>query len=374
MRQQISLRRIKNRDASWTFYLRYYDYEQDRFITEKSIRTGPHCGVREYRRTFSHARHLAATRIEELRPGGLSGQRITLIKIADARAKYLLWAQSLAADGKTNLGKFTTVHRQRHIDQFLIWLNQYGQEECRAHRIGHIARVHLALWRDFLIGRKLKPQTVNAMLASISSWMQWAVDRGYRKDNPCAGLRRVKCKPKRPGLPIRTPQDLLRLTEQMVENRRGDIILLLACTGLRAAEFANLQVGNFHAENETLVVPEEGAERTKHHGRTIPLCQQAFLAAQRLASETSGPYLAGSDGGAKPYNSQIGRWIKPYGVKPHDLRRFFITALETVQTPKNVIDDLSGHSPGKIRGAYTPQDNLEAAWPWIRKFEQWLAD
>ena len=71
-------------------------------------------------------------------------------------------------------------------------------------------------------------------------------------------------------------------------------------------------------------------------------------------------------------SSQLNSWMRASGATPHDLRRFFNQALEKLGAPQYVIDDLMGHAPGKVRAAYSRQDNPEQCRKWVEKFGQWL--
>jgi integrase len=74
----------------------------------------------------------------------------------------------------------------------------------------------------------------------------------------------------------------------------------------------------------------------------------------------------------KAMSSELNRWLRPHGITPHDLRRWFQTTLESVQAPQYLIDDLMGHKPGRVRMAYSGQMDPEQARPWVEKVESHL--
>ena len=69
---------------------------------------------------------------------------------------------------------------------------------------------------------------------------------------------------------------------------------------------------------------------------------------------------------------QLNATLRKYDMVPHDLRRFFYTALETLNVPAYIRDDLMGHAAHKVRNAYSHVNNVEAARPAIDQFDAWL--
>lgn len=364
----VSISKRWNRgDGSCTLYLRWRNPYTDQDEREPVYRTAPKAGVRAMRRAEAIVRELAAAKRKELLTDGDS--RIETITLAAGRDAYLLWCQSLGANGQERRARATTLHNERNITAFLGHLR--NEQRAHAGMMHQIRRTHVARWRDWLAGRGLAPGSVNNMVASVSAWLAWAEDHGHVKANPCHRILYERTSQGRPKLPVAGPDQLLSLLEKMADRHRADVVLLLACTGLRQDEFAEMGWECWDKAEGLLRVPE-GRETTKHHARAIPLTSQATGALERLWADTEGPYLAGARKGYNKLTSQVNKWLKPLGVKPKDLRRFFITAMETIGAPSRVIDDLAGHSPGKIRGAYTPAENLEASRPWIEKLGAWL--
>jgi len=54
-----------------------------------------------------------------------------------------------------------------------------------------------------------------------------------------------------------------------------------------------------------------------------------------------------------PITTQPRRWLLPFGIRPHDLRRWFYSAMERVECPQGMLDDLVGHAPKGSRGSYS---------------------
>jgi len=369
MRRVTIWKRWNKGDGSCALYLRYTDPLTRRDERELVYRTEPRAGVRTMRRAMGIARDLAAEKRRELLADGAT--RLEQIGLEDGRDAYLLWCQSLGPNGMERRARVTVSNNERNITAFLGQLA--AEQRVTVGMMHQIRRTHVARWRDWLAGRGLSAGTVNNMVASVSAWLAWGEDHGHIHANPCRRILYERVGNRRANPPITGPDELVRLQDKMPDRHRADVVLLLACTGLRQGEFGDM-TWECWKEGESLLEVPEGRETTKRHARRIPLTTQATEALRRLRAESEGgPYIAGARKGYNKLTSQVNKWLKPCGVKPHDLRRFFVTALETIGAPKSVIDDLAGHSPGKVRAAYTPTDNLAVARRWIAVFAKWLA-
>lgn len=55
--------------------------------------------------------------------------------------------------------------------------------------VAKLERKHILRWRDSMV---TKPGAANKMLRVVKTLLRFGVDRGYRKDNPAAGIRELK--------------------------------------------------------------------------------------------------------------------------------------------------------------------------------------
>ena len=125
-------------------------------------------------------------------------------------------------------------------------------------------------------------------------------------------------------------------------------------------------------------------ETTKMHQRKIPMSQiasdcladQYIAVCERLSVEhaPSDCLIFPAPTKMIPMTKQVNNVLRRWGVTPHDLRRFFRTALETRNVEQYIIDDLLGHKTTKVRAAYSHDNNIEAMRPAIEAFNQWLGD
>ena len=371
--RRITIEQRWNADKSVTFFYRIPKTEGGASI-EKCMRTGPGLrkGSREHRRALTQAREMAAVRCAN----ALAQQPINPITpraLRQALDEYIGWATDIGPDGKPRYARGTVENQERHIRNLLDFLRHW---EPPVQYVHEIPRAALAAWRDALIRADHAGNTINSMISSISTWCAWSIDHGYCHVAPTALL--LRCKTGGNG----RPQSRLTQPEVMREHlghvlaqlprERADAALLLATTGMRSTEMRTLPRDAVDLERAEINVPRQSTERTKRHERTIPLCPQALEAAQRLVADSTGPYLIGWSSGAKPYTSSLNNWLEPLHVKPHDLRKFFYTALKTIEAPQDVIDSLMGHAPNKLDETYGGEQP-EKLRRWIARLGEWLS-
>jgi integrase len=247
---------------------------------------------------------------------------------------------------------------------------------CRA--IPH----HVSGWMQRLRDRGLSASTVNARRTYLASFFSWCVGRSYCLTNPVAAVKPLPVVHNHATVPVRTAGDFWRLYRAMPDDVSAATVGLLATTGLRTSEAANLEWPHWRQDDGLLEVVAQGAEAiqgvrtTKHHRRLLPVGThlRRFLSILALVNRVGGPYITGSHGGRKRNGMRTYRLLKRQGCTRHDLRRFFQTGLETVRAPSYIIDDLLCHTTSYVRNAYTAGDSVEAARPVIADFDAWLAD
>ena len=361
-----------NLDGSVTFF--FLIPHGKTYRREKCLRTGPKCrkNGREYKRGLAKAREMAARRREEERIGR---QVCTLDPRMLRRAvnEYISWMADPDPDGVPRSAQGTIDNHERHINNLLRYLKTTDWLSLQL--MHHIPRAALASWRDMLIAEGKAASTVNTMLTVLASWFAWALDHGHCRENPMDKLLRCRVNGMgRPTSPLTDPEQMREALWSLLgkfPTYRRDTLLLLACTGLRSLELRTLLKTAVKLDDAVIEVPRQSTERTKRHERTTPLCPQALEAAKRLAKWSHGPYLIGTDHGAKPYTSALNKWLEKFGEKPHTLRKFFYTALQTIEAPENVIKTLMAHSPGKLDETYGGEQ-LDKLRKWVGVFGEWL--
>jgi site-specific recombinase XerD len=118
-------------------------------------------------------------------------------------------------------------------------------------------RTHIRHWLTPMHQRGNKPSTVSVRYRSVSRFFNWYVEEGERDDNPMA---RVDA-PRIPSIiqPYYVPHDVEAVVKDIDlvtphDNRDAAIIMILFDTGVRAAEFCGMNLGNLNWEEGTILV------------------------------------------------------------------------------------------------------------------------
>lgn len=356
----VNIHRVTNRDGSITFGLRWprgggkTHYKRvlrtERTPTKTSL--------------SGWEREVARRRLDK--EGELNDESAEYVvhrRVPDAYAEYVSFCRQAKSDS-------TATRVDRVIGHFIDYMaDNDGPANASGIRLHHLAR-----WRDYLLERGLRASTVNCYLADLGGWFRWMIGESYAVRNVARDVNRVPTASGRANPPIQTAAQFADVLDCLELDTQRATAGLLGCTGLRISEAANLHWIDWDQEGHTLRIRKQGRESNKRHHRTLPVCQRLreFLMVL-LIHNTEGPYIIGTQRGRVRITSQVNTWLKPLGLSPHDFRRFFRTALESFgDMPNYLIDDLLGHTTGKVRRAYTPEQ-LSASTSWIRgRFQSWL--
>lgn len=377
MSPRITIGKRVNADGTVSFFARWADAVTGRDVRQTVCRTEPKPTQRSLRAWRRRAAE-QVYRLQQMLAGGPGrADPIEPTRIETARARFLDWCQEPTPDGVPNAEPGTVRNKDRITADFVQFLRATWSPGPRF--MHHLRRSYVAQWRQELVRRGLGAATINSYVATLASWFAWAVDFGTMATNPCHDLKRFKVdNGKRAAPAITTFAALADLLGQTIpDGRVRDAAVILATTGMRQGEARALCWTDWNAAAGTLTIPGRTVERTKRHARTIPLTDQATETLHRMASarsETSGPYILGVRNHHKPLTSQLNAWLKPYGIRPHDLRRTYRVLMESLGAPGEIIDDLMGHRTTRVRAAYTPEINVQAAARWVRRFGDALRD
>lgn len=359
-----------NRDKSVTFGMRWVRKlgpdGSTKHLYRRVLRTEPKPtkgSLQKWRR------EVAEIRLEtERKLNGEARQFVDARRIGDAIADYLVFVGQ-------NRARSTSERLERGLAFFLEYIRD--DETGGPKNISGLYTTHIARYRDYLAERGLAASTVNCYLADLSGLLTWAVSEGFAADNPVRRVRKMENRGRRSEVPLRTPAELREVLDNMTTDIRRSTVGLLATTGCRIGEASALTWDCWDRGEDLLIlkpqVREWSKNRTKKHDRSIPLIDESrhFLMALSLMND-GGPYIVGPLRGTITLKTQPNAWLKPLSLTPHDLRRFFRTALETCSIETYAIDDLMGHRTGKVRAAYTPAENLTTARNAMAAFAHWL--
>ncbi|MCZ7648135.1 MAG: tyrosine-type recombinase/integrase [Planctomycetota bacterium] len=178
----------------------------------------------------------------------------------DATREYLLWG-SMAGRGRGGFPWATAHHVQR--GKLLEW---WGKRlALRYVQDLSLAKVEQALQ---VLGRKLKPNTVERYREGIAAFCDWLVDRGYLESDPLRTLKPARHEPEEPHRLLK-PEELNKLLAVAPEPRKLLYRVALA-TGYRQGELRALKVRNLDAFGPSLSLDAKHTKNRKAASQPIP--------------------------------------------------------------------------------------------------------
>jgi integrase len=163
----------------------------------------------------------------------------------------------------------------------------YSFKEIEASPIGdrpvhQIRPVHLAEWRDTLVGRGLKPATVTRRLGLLSGVLSWChKEMGWITENPMRSVRKPTVRDAR----TRTlaPEEIRYLDLATAAARASwlpDAITVLLRTAMRRSELVQLKCKDVDMARSVATLHDS----KNGEGREVPLCPIALAAIGRLSA------------------------------------------------------------------------------------------
>lgn len=143
--------------------------------------------------------------------------------------------------------------------------------------VGTIRKTDVQAWISKLADAGAKPTTIDQALTLLRLVLEYAVDDGKLAANPAHGVKKPKIQQK-PHKYLTVDQ--VRLLAGEVEDNYGNVVLLLAYSGLRFGEMSALRVGDVDLDRRRLRVHRsnttaggvlvEGTPKT-HQSREVPI-------------------------------------------------------------------------------------------------------
>ncbi len=382
----VRVMRRRNKDKSWTFYLRWLVVGDEKEHLKRLFRTEADV-LKPALRRWHHQARLEAYDVQDFYTADRP-RRALRTAISDAMELYLQW---IGGDKFHHAQKaaLTISSAETTLVRFLHFLGDYfpNTRSCQQLSSKHINGVGgededgqplplgYRYWRQYSSraqdGKEpLKDSTIVTELSYISSFLSWCADptRGYVMMNPFV-FRRPKIRGKRTWVPstVRIVQ-AIEVQESLLQKVT---LRILAATGIRQGELRHLHISAWSPTTGLLVIPEGEKERTKQHARTLAISgETARMLAEHVGERTTG-YLIERKG--CKLTSQINTWLRPLELTPHDLRRWARTELERAGAQPYAIQDILGHEKGKIRRAYTPELSEDVARRWLGELEALLS-
>ncbi len=263
---------------------------------------------------------------------------ITLDQAAETLAmKWLLAYASLR----------TRQNYRAALNRFALFMTKH-----KAGQVLAASRTHLDAWARSMESEKLKPASIAANLASVSSFFAYAVSCDAIKSNPCEKVRRPKVSDisTRLGLTLETARKVVAAAEDMSPKHRAAVALMLI-GGLRASEACQVVAEDIGEElgHTVLIVRGKGGKVRK---LVLPPAAMRLLGdALEVATKDAGTILRDDQGGALD-RFQLGRVVNAIGRKaclgraltPHDLRHGCATVALEVGEPIHQVQAHLGHA------------------------------
>ena len=172
------------------------------------------------------------------------------------------------------------------------------------------------------------PGTANRTRQLLGAIFTFAIQQGYRKENPVHGIKKFK-EGKRERFLSKEEFKRLGIALKQQELESGNpmaikALRLLALTGCRKSEITNLRWANIDWQNECLQLPE-----TKTGYRNIPVSGEAIAMLEELADQAMSDVWVFPNSIDNPLKDLRKTWLKVIdmaelpGLRIHDLRHSY---------------------------------------------------
>jgi integrase/recombinase XerD len=250
---------------------------------------------------------------------------------------------------------------KRYAERFLAF--------CDARGVTSLQAVTPPVCRDYQELRltELGPSTVRTERGYLIKIWTRALEDGLMTSNPWS-LAKAPGVASRPIPTFWSAEEVLMIAAACVRPWQGELVLVLATTGLRISAALAMEWGWVDFRRGRIAVP---AEHSKS-GRAfeIAMTADARQLLERRAFEGTGSSLVFpnpyADHGIVPYDSAreaIARAIRRAGVRagtPHDLRHTYGRALAAAGVPINIIQSQLSHASLSSTQIYTQVGTDEA--------------
>jgi len=190
--------------------------------------------------------------------------------------------------------------------------------------------------------------------AALSALFAWAIQQGYRDDDPVIGTAKPEEGPGRDR--VLTDVELAEVWNACADDEYGKIVRLLILTGQRRDEVGAMQWSELDHEREVWTLPAARAKNHKAHALTLPPAAWAII--HTVPRKPNG-YLFGRKAGFTCYSLYKPQLDARVQIEPwviHDLRRTVATRIADlgIASPhviEQLLNHVSGHKAG-VAGIY----------------------
>jgi integrase/recombinase XerD len=279
------------------------------------------------------------------------------------------WIQAFldALAAERDAARNTRLAYARDLGDFAAWLGRRGSS------LGRAGPAEIDAYLVACEAQGLSKATRARRLSAIRQLYRFALDEGWRADNPALGLSGPGRERRLPGtLEVAEVEALIAATHESPRDRARNACLLelLYATGLRVSELVSLPVAAARGDPRTMLVRGKGGRE-----RLVPLSAPARAAlaawlavrdgtqAQRPAGSAPSRFLFPSRAAAGHLTRQgffllikdlaVAAGVDPGRVAPHRLRHAFATHLLAGGADLRSIQAMLGHADVATTEIYT---------------------
>ncbi len=286
--------------------------------------------------SLSDARESAREKLR-LVTQGVSLEKPTIITVKHAIEQFVeLYAKKKNKDWK---------RVKTRLNSTLI--EKYGKSDIQT-----IKREDILALLDKIVARNA-PIQANRILAGLSRFFRWCVERGYIESSPVLHISKPSKENSRDR--VLSNNEILKVWNEAekIGYPFGPLIQILLLTGQRKGEVSGLQWSEVNFESKLWTIPKE---RSKNgNSNSVPLTDNTIQILQSL------PRFIGSDliftTTGRTSVSGFGRvkanLDKSTGVqdwKIHDIRRTVASGMAKLKVPPYVVEKILNHTSGTFSG------------------------
>jgi integrase len=207
------------------------------------------------------------------------------------------------------------------------------------------------------------PAAANKALKSMKTFLNWCVGRAVLDKSPAEGVPLPTKEVARDRVLEDRELGSIILAARQIGEPYGGIVELLALTGQRREEVAQMVLDELDFSQRVWTIPKSRTKNAKAH--VVHLSSQSLTLLKR--SDNRGPYVFSSVG-TKPFQEfskakrELDRLSGVTGWRLHDLRRTCVSGMARLGIAPHVADKILNHQSGTISGVaavYQRHDFLE---------------
>ena len=270
---------------------------------------------------------------------------------------------------RRNVSPNTVKNYLSSLKHFVVWIDV---------RLEEVTRRKITAYVDHLLGKRLRPKTINCYLNSICQFYHYlSEEEGLPIVNP---VRKASIMKLPRSLPRHLKEEQLGLFFKEVKGYRDQALftLMLRC-GLRVEEVAHLSLGHIDFQRRTLLIQDaKGAK-----DRMVYLSQDALRAlAEYLRVRRPGPKVKrvflvekGPLTGQPLSIRGIQKRMEYYArrahlrISCHHLRHTMATQMLNADADLSTIQDLLGHNSIRTTQRYCRVSNLKVQRDYYKAME-----